>query len=137
MALRHQALDRVGDVVRLVEHVRRVEVLGAAVLGIDQLVEDQEQPEGVDRAGIEVVVAVLRVVEVEAAELAELDQPGDDHLDVDVRRVVAEVDQAVGLGAELRGDQVVGAPVLHHGRVERRLVHLVLGEEAPVVRQRA
>ena len=75
---------------------------GAALLGVDQLVEDEEQPVGVDRAGVEVVVAVLRIVEVEAAELAELDQPRDDHLDVDVRRMVAEVDEAEGLRPELR-----------------------------------
>ena len=43
---------------------------------------------------IEIVVAVFRIVEVEAAELVELDQPRDDHLDVGVRRVVAEIDQA-------------------------------------------
>ena len=85
----------------LVEHVRRVEVLGAAQLGIDQLVEDQEQPERIDRAGVEVVVAIFGIVEVEAAELAELDQPRDDHLDVDVRRMVAEVDEAEGLRPEL------------------------------------
>ena len=50
---------------------------------------------------------------MEAAELAELDQPRDDHLDVHVRRMVAEVDEAEGLRAELLRDQVVGAPVLH------------------------
>ena len=33
-------------------------------------------------------------------------------------------------------DQVVGAPILHDRRVEGRLVHLVLGEQAPVLRQR-
>ena len=65
-----------------------------AQLGIDQFVEDEEQPIGIDRAGVEIVVAIFRIVEVEAAELPELDQPRDDHLDVDVRRVVAEVDQA-------------------------------------------
>jgi hypothetical protein len=43
---------------------------------IDQLVEDEEQAVGVDRAGVEVVVAIFRIVEVEAAELPELDQPG-------------------------------------------------------------
>ena len=38
---------------------------------------------------------------MEAAELAEAHQPGDDLLDVDVRRVVAEVDQALRLRPEL------------------------------------
>jgi hypothetical protein len=77
--------------VRLIEHVGRVEARRAVELGVDQLVEDQEQLEGLDRARVEVVVAVLAVVEVETGQLAELDQPRHDHLDVDVRRVVAEV----------------------------------------------
>ena len=62
----------------------------------------------VDRAGVEIVVAVFRVVEVEAAELAEAGEAGDDLLDVDVRRVVAEVDEAARLVAQLLGgDQLV------------------------------
>ncbi len=131
-----QAFDRVGDVVRLVDHVRRIEVVDAALFGIDQLVEDQEQAVGLDRAGVEVVVAILGIVEVEAAELAELDQTGDDHLDIGVGRMMAEVDQAVRLGSKRLGDQVVGAPVLDDGRIEGRLVHLVLGKQLPVIRQR-
>ena len=87
----------------LVEHVGRIEAVGAAQFGIDQFVEDEEQPVGIDRAGIEIVVAIFGIVEVEAAELPELDQPRDDHLDVDVGRMVAEVDEAKGLGAELAG----------------------------------
>ena len=49
----------------------------------------------------------MRVLaEVEAAELAELDQPGDDHFDVHVGGVMAEVDEAVGLRPEFGGDDV-------------------------------
>ena len=132
----HQALDRIGDVVRLVDHVGRIEVRRVRKLRVHQLVEDEEELVGIDGAGIEVVVAVFRIVEVEAAEFLELDQPRDDHLDVGVRRVVAEVDQAIRPAAERVGDQVVGAPVLHDGRIEGRLVELVLGEEPPVDRQR-
>ena len=71
-----------------------IEARRAGKLRVDQLVEDEEELVGIDRAGIEIVVAVFRIVEVEAAELLELDQPRDDHLDIGVRRVVAEVDQA-------------------------------------------
>ncbi len=78
----------------LVDHVGRMETLRATMLRVDQFVEDEEQAIGVDRAGIEIVVAIFRIVEVEAAELAELDQAGDDHLDIDVRGMVAEVDEA-------------------------------------------
>ena len=52
-----------------------------------------------------------------------------------VARLVPEIDQAIGLVAQLPGDQVIGAPVLHDGRIEGRLVHLVFGIDAPVVGQ--
>ena len=68
-------------------------------LRLDQLVEHQEQPERIDRAGVEVVVAVLGIVEVEAAEAPRVHQARHDHFDVDVGRVVAEVDQAERLRA--------------------------------------
>ena len=60
----HEAFHRVGDIVRLIEHVCRPEVGRIRELGLDQFVEDQEQPEGLDRAGVEIVVAVLRIVEM-------------------------------------------------------------------------
>ena len=85
----HEALDRVGDIVRLVEHVRRLEVRRLRELGFHQFVEHQEQPERLDRAGVEIVVAVLRVVEMEAAEALRMHQARDDHFDVHVGRVVA------------------------------------------------
>ena len=50
--------------------------------------------------------------------------------------MVAEIDEAIGLRAERAGDHVVGAPILHDGRIKGRLVHLVLGKEPPVVGQR-
>ena len=59
----------------------------------DELAEDQEQLERVDRADDQVVVAVLAVVEVEAAEPALAGEQRDDLLDVDALGVVAEVDQ--------------------------------------------
>ena len=87
----------------------RLGLPGSAALGVHQFVEDQEQLVRVDRAGVEVVVAVLAVVEVEAAQLSEAGQAGDDLLDVHVRRMVAEVDQAAGLFAQfLRERSSVG-----------------------------
>ena len=96
----HQALDRVGHVVRLVEHVRRAEIRGPGELGLHQLVEHQEQPERLDRAGVQIVVAVFRIVEMESAEPLCVHQSRDDHLDVHVGRVVAEVHEAEGLRAQ-------------------------------------
>jgi hypothetical protein len=116
--------------------VRRLEVRHLAPLRIDQLVEDQEQPVGIDRAGVQVVVAVFGIVEMESAEAARMDQPRDDHLDVHIGRVMPEVDQAERLRAErLRGHQRA-APILNHRRIERRLVHFVLDQHAPIRRQR-
>jgi hypothetical protein len=65
--------------------------------------------------------------------LAELDQARDDHLDVDVGRVVAEVHERERLVAQLARAVIARAPVVQHRRVERRLVQLVLDEHAPAV----
>ena len=68
--------------------------------GIDDLVEDQEELQRVDRAGHQVVVGVLAVVEVEAAQLVLVEQDRDDVLDVDARGMVAQVDQHLGPWSE-------------------------------------
>ncbi len=120
---------------RLVQHMRRLEARRAAQLGIHQLIEDQEQAERIDRAGVEIVVAIFRIVEMEAAQPAELDEARHDHLDIDIGRMMAEIDQAPGVLAEAGGGQVIGPPILDHGRIEGRLVHLVLGEQLPALRQ--
>ena len=120
---------------RLVEHVRRRDVFRAPPFRVDKLVEDEEEPERIDRTGVEIVVAVFRIVEVEAAELFRMDEARDDHLDVHVRRMVAEVDEAEGPRSKrLRGKER-RAPILDHGRIEGRLVHLVFEEEPPIRRQ--
>ena len=67
---RHQALDRIGDVVRLVEHVGGIKARRAARARVDQFVEDEEQAERVDRSGVEIVVAIFRIVEVKAGRAA-------------------------------------------------------------------
>ena len=132
----HQALDRVGDVVRLIEHIGGRKTLRAARLGVDQFVEDQEQPERLDRAGVEIVVAIFGIVEMEAAEFPEAHEARDDLLDIDVGRVMAEIDEALRLRAEfLRGGEA-RSPIGNHGRIEGGLVELVLEEHAPVAGQR-
>src|SRR6266496_6715947 len=74
---------------------------------------------------------------MEAPELPELDEPGHDHLDVDVGRVVPEVDQGERPLPELAHAVVAGPPVVEHGRVEGGLVQLVLDEQAPALGQDA
>ena len=78
---------------RLVEHVRRIEAGEPLQLCIDELVEHQEQLERLHRPRIEVIVAELTVVEMKPAKLTELDETGDDLLDVRIRDVMPEIDQ--------------------------------------------
>jgi hypothetical protein len=72
---------------------------------------------------------------VEAAQLPELDEAGDDHLAVHVRGVMAEVHQRERAVPELAGAVITDTPVVEDRRVEGGLVELVLDEEAPVRRQ--
>src|SRR5581483_602151 len=132
----HQRLDRISDVVRLVEHVRRIEIRNLAEFRIDQFVEDEEQLKRLDRSRVEIVVTVLAVVEMKAGEFTELNEPRDDHLDVYVRRMMAEINQAEGLGAKLTRTVITCAPVVDYRRIESRFIKLMLDEHAPVVRQR-
>lgn len=124
----NQAFDWVGHIVRLVDHMGGMEALHATMFGIYQLVEDEEQAVRLDGAGIQIVIAIFRIVEVETTELAELDEPGDDHLDIGVRRMVTEINEAERLFTERISDEVVGAPILHDGGIESRLEHLVFGK---------
>ena len=84
---------------RLVDRQPRQRAAGAG-----ELAEDQEQLERVDRADDQVVVGVLAVVEVEAAEPALVGEQRDDLLDVRALRVVAEVDEHLRALAELLAD---------------------------------
>ena len=88
---------------RLVDHVGGGEVLRLPHLRIDEFIEDKEQAEGIDGAGVEIVVAILRVIEVEAGQLAHMDEPRHDLLDVGVGRMVAEINEALGLRAQMLG----------------------------------
>src|SRR5215472_12927150 len=73
---------------------------------------------------------------MEARELLETNEPSDDLLDIYVRRMMAKVDEAIGLGPEFLRDGEARAPIRDHSRIERRLVELVLEEYPPVSRER-
>ena len=102
------------DVVRLVDHERDVPAASAE----RDLAHDPEQLERVDRADDQVVVGVLAVVEVEAAEQPLGEQQRDDLLDVRALRVVAGVDEHLRLRAEPPADERGRAPVGQVGAVE-------------------
>ena len=100
------------------------------------LAHDPEELERVDRADDQVVVRVLPVVEVEAAEQALGEQERDDLLDVRSLRVMAGVDEHLRLRAEPAADQRGRAPVGEVGAVEAGLEELVLDEERHPLGQR-
>src|SRR5689334_22833089 len=84
----YQRLDGIGYVVRLVQHVSRIKIGNAGEFCINQFVENEEELKWLDRPRVEVVITVFAVVEMEAREFGELNQAGDDHLDIYIRRVV-------------------------------------------------
>src|SRR4051794_12704632 len=127
----HHRLHLCLDVVRLVD--RQPGQLPATA---GQLAEDQEQLERVHRPDDQVVVGVLAVVEVKAAEAVLLGEQRDDLLDVRPLGVVAEVDEHPRAVAELLAHEQRGAPVGEIGRVERGLEELVLDEQLLLVGQR-
>src|SRR5580658_2687009 len=131
-----QTLDRVGDIVTLIQHVDWREAGSAAQLSIHQLVEYQENLERIDGAGIQIVVAIFGIVEMKAAKALKLNQARNDLLDVGRGRVMTEVYQALHIRAELSSADEAGAPVRNHRRVKRRLVEFVLDEQAPSVGNR-
>src|SRR5213593_1499124 len=89
----HQRFNRIRNIVGLVQHIRRIEVWNTAQLRIDKLIEDEEQLEWFDRTRIEIIIAILAVVEMKSSEFAELNQTSNNHLDIHVRRVMTEIDQ--------------------------------------------
>ena len=90
---------------------------------------DREELERVHRAGDEIVVRVLAVVEVEAAEQAFVEQARDDLGDVRSLRMVAGVDEDLRLRAETPAQQGGRSPVGEIHAVEARLEELVLDEQ--------
>src|SRR5215213_3448132 len=130
---RHQRLHRVRDIMRLVKHVDRGEVLNALQLGVNQLIENQKELEGLDGARVQIIVAVLAIVKMEARQLAELYETRDDHLYVDVRRMMAQINQRESLWPKLARAVIADSPIIDDRRIERWLVELMLDKQAPVI----
>ena len=116
----------------LVEHEGDAEV-GVEGAGLDDLVHDPEQLERIGRPDHQVVVGIEPRVEVEPAEAVGAQQRRDDELDVGARRVMAGVDDDLGLRPGRHALEIGGPPVGHVHGVERRLEELVL-EDHPLVR---
>jgi len=119
------------DVVGLIDHVshrpgrlRRPRVL----LRCDQLIEDQEEFEGIDGPDDQVVVGVFPIVEMEAPQPALIQQEGHDVLDVGPLGMVTGVHQDLGLGPEVGCDDIGHPPVCQIGVIEGRLEELIFDQ---------
>ena len=97
--------------------------------------DDPEELEGIDGPDDEVVVGVLAVVEVEAAEELLGKEERDDLLDVRPLRMMAGVYEHLCLRPEAAADERGCAPVREVGAVEGRLEELVLDEQPHALRK--
>ncbi len=97
-----------------------------------QFMEDAEDLVGIDGAEGEIVVGVAAVVEVESAEQAGVEQPGNNLLDVLRGIMVAGIDQNASLRAGDAREVGGHAPVGNIGVIEGGLEGLVFDEQALV-----
>src|SRR5437660_6869682 len=74
---------------------------------------------------------------MKASQFAELNQPRDDHLDVHVGRVVAQINEADRFRPKLAGAVIARPPIVDYRRIERRLIKLMLDKNPPIVGQRS
>ena len=132
----HEALDRVGDVVRLVDHIGGANPSALRRSASISSLKTRKSRNGATEPASRSSSPYLKSLKWKPASFPETHQPGDDLLDVDVGRVVAEIDQAERLGPEFLRRGEARAPVGNHRRIERRLVELVLDEHLPVGGQR-
>src|SRR3954447_1981012 len=101
---------------------------------VDQFIKNKEQLERLNGAGIQVVVAVLAVVEMESAEFLELDQPRDDHFYINVRRVMPQIHKTRCLWTKLTSAVIADSPIVDHCGIKRWFEELVFQKERPVIR---
>ncbi len=80
---------------RLINHVSWMKVLHTAIIRINQFVENKEQAIRINRPRIKIIIAIFAVVEVKAAKLSKLHQPGNDHFDIGIWGVMAKINQTL------------------------------------------
>ena len=100
---------------RLIQHVRGIEVRGIAVLGINELIEYQKLLIGIDAATIEIVITVFAVIKMKARQFSKLNQARDDHFDIYIRRMMPQVNQRLRFGSQFHRAKHIGTPVLDDG----------------------
>ena len=70
---------------------------------------------------------------METAQFSELYEAGNDHLDIYVRRMMAEIDQAEGTVAGFLRYDLFLPPFLNDGKIEGGLVLFVSRKQPPVI----
>src|ERR1035437_1548967 len=121
----YERLDRIGNVVRLVEHIRRIKSRRIAQFGVDQFVKDKEQLKWFYRTGVKIIIAIFAVIEMKTAELSELDKTRHDLFNIYVWSVMAKVDETRRLFAQLFRANIARSPVVYYRRVKCRFVKLM------------
>ena len=114
----------------LIDHVGDVGLLAGFPFVEGDFVEDAENLIGVDGAEGEVVIGVAAVVEVEAAEHVEIEEPGYDLFDVLRGVVVAGIDEDLCLWTGGAGEFEGHAPIRNIGVIESGFEGLVFDQEA-------
>src|SRR5262245_35437323 len=99
----YEAFDRVGDIVRLINQIGWGEARCFASLGGNKLVEYEKEPERIDGTGVEIIVAIFGIIEVEAREPFCANEAGNDLLNICRGSVMPKIHEALGLGSELVG----------------------------------
>ena len=115
--------------VRLVDHIRDFRRLSRFPTEEVNFVKDPECLVRVDRSEGEVIIRIAPVVKVKPAKHAEIQEPGDDLLDILGQVMVAGVDQHSSLGTNFLGNDVRHTPIRQVGVVERRLKRFVLQQD--------
>ena len=133
----HEALNRVGNIVALVEHIGGREALARAgglecLRRVNQFVKYQKQPERLDRPGVEIIVTIFAVVEMEARQFIKPHQTRHDLLNINVWRVVAKINQTFRLGPKLLRRQKAGTPIGNDRGIKRRFEHFMLQKHLPI-----
>src|SRR5262245_46993969 len=73
---------------------------------------------------------------MKSGELPKLNQPRDDHFDINVRRMMAQVDQAECFWSKFTGAVIAGSPIVDNRRIKGRFIKLVLHKHSPVAGER-
>lgn len=117
-------------VVRLIDHVLDVEIATRRAFRFGNRDENAENAIGIDRAGREVIVGVMSIVEVESAERTFIGEERDDVLDILPRQMMPRINEHFRLRTRVTRERRRHAPISDICVVEGWLERLVFHEHA-------